>query len=47
MMVGKQWVKSWGMYKWAGEASIQVKEVETSSNNGYEAESKAFYHISL
>jgi len=38
MMVGKQWVKRWSMYRWAGEASIQVKEV--SSNNGYEAESK-------
>jgi len=23
---------------------IQVKEAEASSNNGYEAESKAFYH---
>jgi len=22
MMVGKQWVKRWGMYRWAGEASI-------------------------
>jgi len=21
MMVGKQWVKSWGMYRWAVEAS--------------------------
>ena len=48
MMLGKQWVKSWGMYSWTGEASIHVKEVEASSNNGYEAESKAFYHnISL
>ena len=48
MVVGKQWVKSWCMYRWAGEASIQGKEGEASSNNGYEAESKAFYHnISL
>jgi len=23
MMVGKQWVKSWGMYRWAGEGSQQ------------------------
>jgi len=23
--VGKQWVKSWGMYRWAGEPSTQVK----------------------
>jgi len=44
MMVGKQWVKHWGMYRWAGEASI-VKEA--SSNNGCEAESKAFWYISL
>jgi len=42
MMVGKQWVKIWGMNRWTGQASIQVKEA--SSNNGYEAESKAFYH---
>ena len=41
MMVGKQCVKNWGMYRWAGEASIQVKEV--SSNNGYEAERNAFW----
>jgi len=40
MMVGKQWAKSWYMYRWAGEASIQVKEV--TSNKGYEAESKPF-----
>ena len=40
MMVGKQWVKRWGMYRWEGEASIQVKEV--SNSNGYEAEGKAF-----
>ena len=40
MMAGKQWVKNWGMHRWAGEASMQVKEA--SSNNGYEAESKAF-----
>jgi len=40
MKVGKQWVKNWGMYRWAGEVSIQVKEA--SSNNGYEADSKAF-----
>jgi len=40
MMVGKQWVKRWGMYRWAGEASIQVKEA--SSKNGYEAEDKVF-----
>jgi len=39
-MVGKQWVKRWGMYRWAGEARIYVKKV--SSNNGYEAEGKAF-----
>ena len=47
MMVGKQWVKNWSMYRWAGEASIQVKEAST--NNGYEAENnKAFwYNISL
>ena len=46
-LVGKQtMVKNWGMYRWVGEASIQVKEA--SSNNGYEAESKAFwYNISL
>jgi len=50
MMIGGQalaiWVKSWGMYRWAGKASIQVKEVEVSSNNSSEAESKAFlvYH---
>ena len=37
MMVGKQWVKSWGMYRWASEANTQVKEA--SSNSGYEAES--------
>jgi len=24
MMVGKQWVKSWSKYRWAGEASIQL-----------------------
>jgi len=23
MMVGKQWVKSWGMYRWAGEGRKQ------------------------
>ena len=40
MMVGKQRVKRWGMCRWAGEASIQV--TEASSNNGYEAEGKAF-----
>jgi len=40
MMAGKQWVKNWGTHRWAGEASIQVKEA--SSNNGYEAERKAF-----
>ena len=40
MMVGKQWVKSWGMYRWAGEASTQVKEA--SSNKGYEADSNTF-----
>ena len=40
MMVSKQWVKRWGMYRWAGEASIQVKKA--SSNNGYEADGKAF-----
>jgi len=40
MMVRKQWVNRWGMYRWAGEASIDVKKV--SSNNGYEAEGKAF-----
>jgi len=22
MMVGKQWVERWGMYRWAGKASI-------------------------
>ena len=45
MMVGKQWMKRWGMYRWAGEASTQVKKV--SSNNGYEAEGKAvWYNIS-
>ena len=38
----KQWVKRWGMYRWAGEASTQVKKV--SSNNGYEAEGKAFWY---
>jgi len=32
MMMGKQWVKSQGVYRWASEASIPVKE--TSSNNG-------------
>ena len=37
MMVGKQGVKSRGMYRWADEASRSE-----SSNNGYEAESKAF-----
>jgi len=26
LMVGKQCVESWGMYRWAGEASTQVKE---------------------
>jgi len=25
-MVGKQWVKRWGMYRWGGEASILVKK---------------------
>ena len=41
MMVGKQLVKSWYIiYRWAGEASTQVKEA--SSNRGYEAESNAF-----
>ena len=45
MMVGKQWVKRWGMYRWAGEASTQVKKV--SSNNGYEAEGKAFWYIAF
>ena len=40
MMVGKQWVKSWYIYRWAGEASTQVKEA--SSYRGYEAESNAF-----
>ena len=33
------------MYRWAGEASKQVKDA--SSNRGYEAESNAFQHISL
>ena len=42
MMVGKQWVKRWGMYRWAGEASTQVKKV--SSNNGYEAEARYFWY---
>jgi len=46
MMVGKQWATSRHMYRWGGEASIQVKEA--SRNKGYEAESNAFYHnISL
>jgi len=40
MKVGKQWVKGWYMYRWAGEAIIQVKEA--SSNKDYEAESKEF-----
>jgi len=39
MMVGKQWVKRWGMYRWA-RAGEGFKEA--SSNNGYEAEGKAF-----
>ena len=39
-MVGKQWVKNWYMYRWAGEANTHVKEA--SSNKGYEAESNAF-----
>jgi len=25
MMVGKQWVKSWGMYRWSGETSTHRK----------------------
>ena len=45
MMVGKQCVKARYMYRWAGEASTQVKEA--SSNKGYEADSNAFKHISL
>jgi len=40
MMVGKQWVKSWCMHRWGGEASMQIKEA--SSNKGYEAKSNAF-----
>jgi len=42
MMVGEHgWREEACMlYRWAGEASIQVKE--PSSNNGYEAEGKAF-----
>jgi len=36
----KQWVKKWGMYRWAGKARTQVKE--ESSNNGYKPEGKAF-----
>jgi len=40
MMADKQCVKNWGMHRWASEASIQVKGA--SSNNDYEAESKAF-----
>jgi len=44
--VGKQWVKSWGMYRWAGEACTYVKEV--SNNRVYEEESDALKHnISL
>jgi len=39
-MVGKKCVKSWDMYRWACEASTQVKEA--GSNKGYEAESKGF-----
>jgi len=26
----KQWVKSWGMCRWAGEACTQVKEVSSN-----------------
>ena len=40
MIVGKQWVKSHSMYRWAGEASTQVKEA--SSNKGYEVKRNAF-----
>jgi len=40
MMVGKQWVESWCMCRWAGEANTQVKEA--SSNKGYEAERNTF-----
>ena len=38
-MVGKQWVKSWGMYKWVSEACTLVRAV--SNNKSYEAESNA------
>jgi len=41
MIVGKQWVKSWYMYRWTGEASTQVKEARSSK--GDEAEGNAFY----
>jgi len=40
MMVGKQRVKSWYVYRWAGEASTRVKEA--SSSKGYEADSNTF-----
>ena len=35
MMVSKQWVKSWCMYRWAGEGSKQQYK-------GHEAKSNAF-----
>jgi len=41
-MVGKQWVMSWGINRWAGVACTKVKEV--SNNRGYDAESNALNH---
>jgi len=45
-MMGKQWVKTWGMYRWIGEASTQVKEVN-NNNKGCEAESNAIRNITF
>ena len=43
MMVGKQWVKRWGMSRWAAASEASIQQVkEASSNNGYEAEGKVF-----
>jgi len=46
MMVSKQWVRSWGIYRWAGEGCTYVKKV--SNNRGYEEESHTLkHHFSL
>ena len=45
MMVAKQWVKTWGMYRWAVKGGISVKEA--NNNKRCEAESNAIGNINI